>query len=201
MEAENGFRGPAGEEAGKLSGPMARLVEAHLEPRLPWRTLLARYMNRIAREDYSYLRPSRREGEMILPTLMSRSAEVAVVVDTSGSIGAEEMQAFASEIDALKGQLQARILLHAADSGLDASGPWIFEPWEGLLLPEKLQGGGGTDFRPAFEWASALYPAPDLLVYFTDANGLFPASIPEFPVIWLVKGKAPVPWGERIQLN
>ena len=43
--------------------------------------------------------------------------------------------------------------------------------------------------------------SPDLLVYFTDAEGEFPEQMPMYPVIWLVKGKAPVPWGQRIQLN
>jgi len=42
---------------------------------------------------------------------------------------------------------------------------------------------------------------PDALVYFTDAEGDFPELPPEFPVIWLVKGRAKVPWGRRIQLN
>jgi len=36
---------------------------------------------------------------------------------------------------------------------------------------------------------------PDLLVYFTDADGYFPEVEPFYPVIWLVKGKEKVPWG------
>lgn len=40
-----------------------------------------------------------------------------------------------------------------------------------------------------------------MLLYFTDAEGQFPALEPHYPVIWLIKGKAPVPWGQRIQLN
>ncbi|MCK5091828.1 MAG: hypothetical protein KAR30_04790, partial [Gammaproteobacteria bacterium] len=39
------------------------------------------------------------------------------------------------------------------------------------------------------------------LIYFTDAEGLFPEQEPEYPVIWLIKGKAAAPWGQRIQLN
>ncbi|MFI0460222.1 MAG: VWA-like domain-containing protein, partial [Candidatus Thiodiazotropha endolucinida] len=42
---------------------------------------------------------------------------------------------------------------------------------------------------------------PDLLVYFTDAEGAFPKQVPHYPVIWLVKGKRTPPWGQRIQLN
>jgi predicted metal-dependent peptidase len=40
-----------------------------------------------------------------------------------------------------------------------------------------------------------------MLVYFTDAEGDFPKAPPNYPVIWLVKGKGAVPWGERVQLN
>ena len=54
---------------------------------------------------------------------------------------------------------------------------------------------------PAFEWLERQDRAPDLLLYFTDAEGEFPQAAPYFPVIWLVKGKAKVPWGQRIQLN
>jgi len=42
-----------------------------LQPQLPWRMLLARYLTAIARDDYSYMRPSRREGAAILPSLRS----------------------------------------------------------------------------------------------------------------------------------
>jgi predicted metal-dependent peptidase len=42
---------------------------------------------------------------------------------------------------------------------------------------------------------------PDSLVYFTDADGEFPAIDPSYPVIWLVKGREKVPWGQRVQLN
>lgn len=64
-----------------------------------------------------------------------------------------------------------------------------------------MGGGGGTDFKPVFEWIANRHLRADLLVYFTDAQGTFPAQAPYYPVIWLIKGKATVPWGERIQLN
>ncbi len=189
-------------QAGRLSRDMARLVDLLLEPKLPWRSLLAHYMSARARDDYSYTRPSTRRGEpAILPSLRSQQLDVIVALDSSGSIAAEEMADFVSEIDALKGQIRARVVLHACDRDLSPSGPWIFETWEPLVMPSAFQGGGGTDFRPVFEWAETLDREPDLLVYFTDAEGPFPTRPPHYPVLWLVKGKAPVPWGQRIQLN
>jgi predicted metal-dependent peptidase len=188
-------------QAGKLGGSLRRLVDHLLQPQLPWRMLLARYMTASSRDDYSYMRPSRREGEAIFPSLRSAQTDILVVLDTSGSIRKTEMQEFVSEIDAIKGQVRARITLHACDAALSEEGPWIYEPWEEFALPDNIRGGGGTRFTPVFEWAEAQGSAPDLLVYFTDAEGEFPKLEPRFPVIWLVKGRGEVPWGQRIQLN
>lgn len=189
------------QHAGKLGGLLGRMVGELMQPKLPWRLLLARYMTQYARDDYSYMRPSRREGEMILPSLRSTQADILVVLDTSGSISEQEIAEFISEIDAIKGQLRARIVLHACDTALAEDGPWLFEPWDEFRLSQAIQGGGGTDFRPVFEWVSRQGREPDLLLYFTDAQGEFPPVEPAFPVLWLVKGKAAVPWGQRIQLN
>jgi predicted metal-dependent peptidase len=188
-------------QAGKLRGSMARLVDHLLQPQLPWRMLLARYMTQTARDDYSFMRPSRREGAAILPSLRSSHIDLVVVLDTSGSITDKEMHEFLGEVNAIKGQLGARITLHACDERLAEAGPWTYEPWEELALPGKFEGGGGTRFTPAFEWANTLGRKPDLMLYFTDAEGEFPKQEPPYPVLWLVKGKTKVPWGQRIQLN
>jgi predicted metal-dependent peptidase len=188
-------------QAGKLGAALRRLVDHLLQPQLPWRMLLARYMSAVSRDDYSYMRPSRREGEAIFPSLRSSQIDVVVVLDTSGSIRREEMREFVSELDAIKGQVRARITLLACDARLAEGAPWVFEPWEEFVLPDNIRGGGGTRFVPPFEWVAAQQDHPDLLVYFTDAEGEFPQREPAFPVLWLVKGRTPVPWGQRIQLN
>lgn len=189
-------------QAGKMNGDMARLVDFLLQPRLPWRMLLARYMSGIARDDYSYTRPSTRRGDpAIFPSLRSAQTELVVALDTSGSIHEDELNEFVSEIDAIKGQIRARITLLACDSKLADACPWEYEPWEEFVLPKEIHGGGGTDFVPVFDWVNERDRAPDLLIYFTDAEGGFPSVMPNYPVLWLVKGKLPVPFGQRIQLN
>ncbi|NOX09989.1 MAG: hypothetical protein GXP22_11000 [Gammaproteobacteria bacterium] len=188
-------------QANKLGEGMARLIDELLQPRLPWRNLLAEYMSGIARDDFSYARPSRREGEAILPSLRSSAIDLVVVVDVSGSVSRQEMQEFISEVDAIKGQIRARITLHAVDSQLDTQGPWVFEPWDEIRLPAHFEGHGGTSFIPVFHWVEQQDRHPELLLYFTDAEGPFPPQSPAYPVLWLVKGKSPVPWGRRIQLN
>jgi predicted metal-dependent peptidase len=188
-------------QAGKLGGELARMIDHLLQPQLPWRMLLARYMTAAARDDYSYMRPSRREGDFILPTLRSHQLDLVVAVDTSGSIKDTEVEEFIAEINALKGQVRARVTFLPCDAKLCEGAPWVFDPWEEFMRPNEIKGGGGTSFVPVFSWVDREGLRPDLLVYFTDAEGEFPAKEPPYPVIWLVKGKSKVPWGQRIQLN
>jgi len=189
------------QQAGKLGGAMARLVDHLLQPQLPWRVLLAQHLALWARDDYSYLRPSRREGAAILPSLRSHGIELVVAIDSSGSIKHEELEEFLAEVNALKGQLRARITLLACDNAIAPGAPWVCEAWEELRLPHDIGGGGGTSFVPVFDWIAHQDRPPDLLVYFTDALGEFPLVEPPHGVLWLVKGKGRVPWGQRIQLN
>lgn len=188
-------------QAGKLGGALARMIDHLLQPQLPWRMLLARYMTATARDDYNYARPSRRDGDAIMPSLRSSEVNVVVALDTSGSVSDEEMRQFLAEVDAIKGQARARITLLACDAELAGDGPWVYEPWEAFTLPRAFNGGGGTDFRPVFRWLEREGIHPDLLLYFTDADGQFPEQEPVYPVLWLVKGKGSVPWGQRVQLN
>ena len=189
-------------QAGRLGGGLGRLVERLLQPRLPWRALLAHYVSAVARDDYSYARPStRRGGEAVFPSLRSGQVRVVAALDTSGSVSPEEMARFLAELDGLKAQVRAHVVLHACDARLAPDGPWEFAPWEPLVLPRRFAGGGGTRFTPVFDWVAAQDLPPDLVIYFTDAQGEFPRREPSVPVLWVVKGSAPVPWGRRIQLN
>ena len=187
------------QQTGMQEGALARMVGELIQPTLPWKMVLARHLSSIARDDYSYFRPSRREGNVVFPSLKSMQADLVVAIDTSGSVTEEEMKGFCAEIDGIKGQIRASITLLACDSKL--SGPWHYEPWDEFSMPESFEGGGGTDFRPVFEWTENQGMQPRLLLYFTDAMGEFPPVEPTYPVIWLVKGRGEVPWGERIQLN
>ncbi len=187
--------------AGRLGAAFAACAGRLVQPRLPWRALLARFLMGMARDDYSFERPSRRAGTALLPGLRSAGVDLVLALDTSGSIGPQALREFADEVNALKGQIHARVTLLACDEVLAAEGPWCFEAWERLEVPAALAGGGGTRFTPVFEWVDARGARPDALVYFTDAQGEFPPREPAYPVLWVVKGSAPVPWGERVQLD
>jgi predicted metal-dependent peptidase len=187
--------------AGRLGSGFRTVLDDLVQPRLPWRALLARFIASLARDDYSFQRPSRRDGAAILPGLASGGVNLVLALDTSGSISPQDFAEFVAEVDALKGHVHARVTLLGCDMALAPGAPWRFEPWEHLRIPSGLKGGGGTRFTPVFDWLAGEPVRPDALLYFTDALGEFPPLPPAYPVVWLVKGNAPVPWGERVQLN
>jgi hypothetical protein len=53
-----------------------------------------------------------------------------------------------------------------------------------VALPEAT-GGGGTDFRPFFEWVEASGDEK-LAIYFTDGYGQFPNNAPSVKTLWVV---------------
>lgn len=57
----------------------------------------------------------------------------------------------------------------------------------------QLRGGGGTDFRPAFEYVSQLCAEKKFsnlrgLLYFTDGMGTYPARRPAYDTAFLFLG-------------
>ncbi len=114
-------------QSGKLEGDMARMVDYLLQPRLPWRMLLARFLSATAHDDYSYARPSTRRGDpAVYPSLRSHQVNVVVAIDTSGSISDQEIQEFVSEIDSIKSQVRARVTLLTCDADPNYDCPWQF---------------------------------------------------------------------------
>ena len=188
--------------ANKLSAALQRIIDVSIQSRQSWRQILSQHLSSLAKNDYSYARPSnRRAGPAIFPSLRSQQINLTVVLDTSGSIKDQELSEFVAEINAIRGNVQARITLLACDSELDKRSPWVYEVWEDFQLPEKFAGGGSTDFRPAFNWIEKQDMAPNLIVYFTDGLGKFPENTPLTNTLWLIKGKVTPPWGQSIRLN
>ena len=86
------------------AGDTARAIREQVAPRLDWREVLRRYLSAAAKSDYAWTPPNRRyiARGLYLPSLRSESlGPVVIGVDTSGSIDAATLAAFAAEITAI----------------------------------------------------------------------------------------------------
>ena len=186
---------------GNLSSEMKREISETLFPPLPWYVLLRDFVERTARNDYSWSRPSPRyfSSGIILPSLISEELpEVAIAIDTSGSIDKEQLTQFASEASAVLEAYNTTVRVIYCDSRVKAE-----QEFTRADLPLELNpvGGGGTDFKPVFNYIKDNNYSPACLIYLTDLQGRFPDKAPDYPVLWISteKENKEVPFGDVIE--
>lgn len=201
---------------GNVPASIARMVKRIKEPRVDWRSILAELVHRTSK-DFTWSYPDRRliTSDVYLPSLGCvdygddiSNAEIVIAVDTSGSIGEEELIQFLSEASGVVIPPTVIYLLacdaevHYAQTMVIGEGTSEDEIRE-LLVSADLKGGGGTDFRPVFEWVEKNRIWPDAMVYFTDSYGTFPDKAPRYPVIWGIVGDydVKVPFGIVAQVS
>ena len=183
---------------GSLSGGLARMVEAALDKRIDVRSLLLRFMTERTRADYSWNKPNPRyiaQG-LYLPALHSVSmGEVAIMVDTSGSVDAASL-AYARAIveDVISECAPAAVTVWNSDAKVCKVDR--FEQGESLVW--EPAGGGGTDFRPALKAIEDEGTAVAVLCI-TDLYGSFPDGC-ALPVLWLATTDKIAPFGETVPL-
>src|SRR5690606_11852991 len=136
---------------------------------------------------------------LYLPTLYSEAmGEMVVCVDTSGSVDQPTLAAFAAEISALRDAvLPERVYVIYCDARVNRVD--VFErddPFEIAAV-----GGGGTDFRPPFEWIEEHGVRPACAIYLTDMYGSFPERPAPFPMLWCATSDVIAPWGETVKVE
>ena len=186
---------------GKLPAGMERLVDDLIKPHVPWYALLEQFVNEIIRDDYNELIHDRRfiQHGIYLPDMYSEGCEVVIGIDTSGSIGAEEIKIFVSEaVGILRCRTVKNVRIIACDAAVtldETIGPWD-------EIPADYPGGGGTNFNPVFNLVAEGMKRPACMIYLTDTFGDFPKEPPNYPVLWAGMTKdAKVPWGTYIQFD
>lgn len=197
----------AAKAMGKMPAGLERFVEGILNPRIPWQEKLRHCITRaVSRSSTTWASPHRRRlvtQNVYLPSYTGHGAGVvAVVFDTSGSIGARELQAYMSELADILGTCRPeKVWLLSCDTQVyEDSIHELEEGYDVASHPPLLRGGGGTSFIPPFKWLAAQGIEPACVIYLTDMYGTFPEPQP-FPVIWCATSSIKAPFGETIQLD
>jgi predicted metal-dependent peptidase len=165
-------------QRGSVPAGWRRWADATLAaPTVPWQRVLGSAVRRAIAHaagchDYAYQRPGRRRiPRVVTPAMRRPLTTVALVVDTSGSMGQAELDAALAEI---KGVIRAAgighrgVLVLACDASVGAS--------TRVQRVEEVQlvGGGGTDMRVGIEAAEQSRPRPDVTVVLTDGYTPWP---------------------------
>ena len=124
-------------------------------------------------------------------------SQIVVAIDVSGSTAGEPVKVFLREVYSICSQISERdnLKLRIIQCDSDIRSDEIIdgdEDFKNKMKNFKLEGGGGTDFRPVFERLEldkkrgAKIRA---LLYFTDGYGTFPTENPDFKVCFLLYGE------------
>jgi predicted metal-dependent peptidase len=186
-----------GHEPVNLDRPLAESRQSKQD----WRTIMRDFVSANTPADYRWTPPNRRyvASGLYLPSVERAGVGTIVLgVDTSGSIGKEELEQFAGEISAIADEAKPEAI-HVVYCDAAVHSSQEFGPSEPIQLEPK--GGGGTDFRPVFEWVEANNLAPVCLIYLTDLCCHSYPPIPEYPVLWVTDSRRTAPFGETVRIT
>jgi predicted metal-dependent peptidase len=187
--------------AGKVPTGLERSIKEAAQATVDWRELLRRLWSDTAPADYSWMRPNRRHiwvGLYLPGTVREGVGEIVIAVDCSGSVSARQLGLFEAEIRSiLEGQRPQRTHVMYFDALVQKVD--TYEAGQPIQL--KPKGGGGTDFRPCFQWLDENHIVPQTLVFLTDLDGSFPNAAPAYPVLWASTESRHAPFGQVIPME
>ena len=184
------------------SAGIDRIFGKVTEPEYDWISVLRHCFNRVVgtgRETWEHLDPEFVIRGIGSPGRLNFGAGFVVAgVDSSGSIDDPMLSTFMGHASIIIDDVKPKELLIAQCD--DRIHQWEYIQ-SGSELPRKVLGGGGTSFIPVFDRIENEQLRPDVLLYFTDMFGLFPAKAPSYPVIWAsITPNMTAPFGEIVYI-
>ena len=187
--------------AGNLPAGVKRLVQDLTEPVINWRELIQQQIQSIIKDDFTWMKPSRRGWHMdaILPgTKPGDQIDVCIAIDMSGSIGTEDSKAFLSEIKGIMDSYdEYKITVWCFDTDIYNMQVFNSDNMDSIDSYEPM-GGGGTDFMANWNYMIENNIEPKKFIVFTDGMPFGEWGIEEYcETVWIIKGNpgCEPPWG------
>lgn len=188
----------ANDKPGTIPKDIQIYLDRLLKPKLPWKTILRRYLQATIKTDYSWIKTNRRyQPEFILPTMHSEGLmDIAIAIDTSGSVSQKQFTQFMSEVHTiLKFMKPTKITIVQFDTSIKA-----IDEVKNVqqMMKLKFQGRGGTRINEVISWANE--NKPKLLLVFSDGEFRVPEEKANVNTVWLIHNdpKWKAPWGKVI---
>ena len=183
---------------GKMSAGLERLVGEILKPKVDWRDVLRKFLEKCKSDQRTWSKFNRRflaQG-IYLPSVSGESlGEIAFAVDCSGSITQEVISQFAAEILSAKEDGNPT-KIHVVYFDSEVSHYECYGRDDDLDI--KPHGGGGTAFSPVFEYFAEHDINPVACVFLTDLCCNDFGEQPDYPVLWVSTDEGTAPFGEVV---
>jgi len=159
------------QQKGKLPIGMSRYIDKLKDVEINWRIVLRRFIQQSIPNDYTFQKRSKRGAALniYLPSVTKEKINIAVGVDTSGSIEQGELTKFLSEIvgiaRAFREIIDMRIMFHDVEVQADYLVKNGNIPKIMAMTPK---GGGGTSHIPLMDKVKKDIKDCKCLICFTD---------------------------------
>jgi predicted metal-dependent peptidase len=180
--------------AGRMKGGMPRELAEALEPKVNWREVLRDFISSICadKDNSTWRKPNRRwvDQGIYMPSSVGEAVgSLVVAIDTSGSIGSEEIGQFLGELLSICNHVHPEsVELLYWDTEVAAHESYARGDYEALMSSTKPAGGGGTDPRCITPYINDKKIKPECVIVLTDG---YVGSWGEWdvPVFWGITSK------------
>jgi predicted metal-dependent peptidase len=183
-------------EAGSIPQGVERMIKQLTDPVMPWNELIQTNLTSAIKNDYTWLRPSRRSWHMdaVMPGMTpGEEIDVTVMMDMSGSISNKQGMQFISEVAGMMESFAGyRIRIACFDTKVYNMQEFTSENMENIE-EYNLMGGGGTDFTCIFDYLKENAVEPNRLIVFTDGMPCGSWGDPDYTdVVWIIHGSTTI---------
>jgi len=195
--------------AGKLGGNQSRALGSLIEPKVDWREQLREFVSSTAvgKDISTWQRVNRRwlQHDVYMPSTITETVgRIVVAIDTSGSIGAAELDKFLSEVQGICiNAMPEKVDLLYWDTDVAAHEVYTQEQLAKLTSSTKPAGGGGTDVACVSKYLKDNQIRPECVIVLTDGYIYGDWGTWNAPVLWTIVGgnKVVPPMGTTIHLD
>ena len=189
---------------GNAPGDLQAVIDRLKAPAvLDWRQETAEFVKSVVSDKADWTRSARRFATAPCIYPRRRANELGVVVfveDTSGSVVSLSPE-FRATAAAAQAETGCEAILLQADARVQSETRiTIGEEW-----PTTVDGGGGTDFRPAFTRVQEMVDEGEKIagvVYITDLYGTEPAQgVADVPTLWLCINDKVAGFGRTVRIH
>jgi len=159
------------QQRGSLPLGLERYVDDLKKAEINWRVVLRRFIQQVMPNDYTWLKSSKRGRalDIYLPSTIKEKINIAIGVDTSGSIEQKELTKFLSEIISIANTYKQFIDMRIFFHDFEVQNDYMIKNGNiGQIMAMKPRGGGGTSHKPLLEKIKKEMKNCKCVVCFTD---------------------------------